>query len=183
MARKLVFLLAFSITLTAEGQIRLPVEIQPQTVIPVQIVSATASGQTSELSDATVTIKNLAKSRVMAVGIKWTIVSGTSSSEAYTIVDYSASTGPRGSNRIQPGDTAEIESSLQVRLYQGRLDKISVSLDYVELADGTRYGEDSGDQRAKLEERRTGRWAERIRLREILKRHGIDGLVAELQRD
>lgn len=183
MIRAFVFLLAFGFTLTAEAQIKLPVEIESQTGIPVQIVSATASGHANELSDATLTVKNLAKSRVMAVGVKWTIVSGNNSSEAYTIVDYSASTGPRGSNRIQPGDTAEIDSSLQSRLYKGRVDRVSVGLDYVELADGARYGPDESDQRSKLEERRSGRWAERIRLREILKRRGIDALIAELQRD
>jgi hypothetical protein len=157
------------------------VDVLPTSGLPVQILSASASGDAYQVTAARATVKNLAANRVLAVALKWTIMTGDKSLVSYTRVDFGPG-GPYGPNRLQPGDSIELESSGATTLQETPVDKIRVSLDYVELADGTRYGSDSGQHSTKLATARTGALAERIRLRTIYKQYGLQALLSELDR-
>jgi hypothetical protein len=62
------------------------------------------------------------------------------------------------------------------RVYQAAPDKVVLSVDFVEFADGKRWGEDTGSFGQMLDGKREGGRAAMKKYREILASEGIDGL-------
>lgn len=164
---------------SAWGQATQRVDIQQDVSVPAVILSASAMGDSSAVSSTQATVRNAGSKRILALALRWTIVTDDGQSlDNYTLIDFS------GSNRgeFAPAASQDIISSSKTRLHSQSVSSVKVSVDYVELQDGTFYGPDKGGSRQKVAHARGGAWAERQRLKKIWKDQGLGALLAELER-
>lgn len=157
-------------------QLRVVVEKQPGSPLLIQITSVDSSNPLQPRYQYSVT--NVGDKPVRAYAIK----EGTSLDAGGPVIRTRFTNIPSTAQLLTPYGVRYEEGGLG-KLYQVPPIKVELSVDFVELADGTRWGGDTGKTGDTLDGMRAGGKAAIKRYREVLAGQGDAGLERALSSD
>ena len=110
----------------------------------------------------------------------FTVQESISTGGGAPVVSTSLTHAPAVKLFLKPHESRQLEGG-QGSIYQAPPDKVELVVDFVEFADGTRWGEDIGKSGEMLGGRQAGGKAAIKRYREILANNGMSGLEQALE--
>jgi hypothetical protein len=168
----------------ARGQ---EVQIRNDPSYPVQIlyVSPSIAEGGTAVSGASVSVRNTGSVDCVAISVA-VVVKYTNSLARHVMIstrDYSGLGYTYTSGGVPPGQVQDIPGAGTVTTPQGStIANLEARVDYIEMADGTTYGNDPHNVRQQINMSRGAKRAERARLLKIYQETGIDALISELKR-
>jgi hypothetical protein len=164
-------------TYTGQASVQAPIiSVVPQTDVPLRISSVRFEEPSQGAPEIFFSITNLSDKAISAYAIRQDVRAGAKSMSSTFLIDLDVK-----DSSLQPGQTAERFDTVEP--LSGGAHNLSLSVDYVEFADGTKWGSDSFKFAEQLAGQRAGAREAINQFVEILNASGPDAVLKTIDLD